>query len=129
MYWGIIREMNKGTLIHWDDISLEFPQRPFDTPTGSQLALNVFASAPLSGGSLTVWDQRWNPADEEHRLGFGYESAVIQSDVRVSVNPAAGDAILFDPRNYHTVTSGTEGRRISFSTFMGVSDTTLWLWS
>lgn len=25
LYWGILREIKDGTLIHWDDISLEYP--------------------------------------------------------------------------------------------------------
>ncbi|MER8005194.1 2OG-Fe(II) oxygenase [Streptomyces sp. NPDC094149] len=129
MYWGIIREMNKGTLTHWDDISIEFSKGPFDFPAGSQLALNIFAAAPESGGSLTVWDQGWRSADEKYRMGFGYASEVIRSDTHVSVKPAVGDAIIFDPRNYHAVTPVTTGRRLSFSTFLGLSDKTLWLWS
>ncbi|MFF0833979.1 MULTISPECIES: hypothetical protein [unclassified Streptomyces] len=129
LYWGIIREMNKGTLTHWDDISLEFPQAPFDFSIDNQIALNVFISAPTAGGELVMWDQRWHPDDEEYRVGFGYTPDVIRADRCVSLRPAAGEAILFDPRNYHTVTTAKKGRRISFSTFLGISKQTLWLWS
>ena len=42
LYWGILREINHGTLIHWDNILQEYPSELLTTPITGQIAFNLF---------------------------------------------------------------------------------------
>ncbi|WP_241827255.1 proline hydroxylase [Streptomyces graminilatus] len=72
VFGGTLREINDGTLIHYDDISREFPTGLFDQPIVAQLAFSVWAAVPDTGGTTTVWRHRWEPADEQHHEAYGY---------------------------------------------------------
>jgi hypothetical protein len=129
LFWGIIREISNGTLVHWDDVTLEFPDGIFDRPPTAQLALNVFLSVSTEGGETLIWPRQWSPSDEAYRVGFGYRSAVMGNQRALSIKASSEDAILFNPSNYHAVNRGWGGRRIAFAAFVGVCDDRLVLWS
>lgn len=129
LFWGIIREISKGTLIHWDDVRREFPPLFLDDPPVEQLALNIFLSVPENGGETLIWRHRWHERDERHRIGFGYRDDVVGSEVPLRVTPRAGDGVIFDSRRYHGVRTGRGGRRIAFATFLGTGDDRITLWS
>ncbi|MEV5409600.1 hypothetical protein AB0K60_12285 [Thermopolyspora sp. NPDC052614] len=129
LFWGIIREISKGTLIHWDDVTRELGGSGVEPAPRYQLALNVFLSVPAIDGEAIVWPQKWTPSDERHRLSFGYRPEVITVTDKCSINASVGDAIVFNSKNYHTVQPGLGGRRICFSTFIGLTDKELILWS
>ncbi|MEU9850951.1 hypothetical protein [Streptomyces sp. NPDC047985] len=77
---------------------------------------------PESGGETVIHHRHWSPEDEERREGYGYAEAVAVRHPAVSVRPSAGDAILFDPHNYHLVRQNEgKGRRIIFSFFIAVT--------
>jgi hypothetical protein len=130
MFWGIIREISKGTLIHWDDVTEEVRDVSIVPRPWAQLALNVFLSVPEQGGEAVVWLQRRVAGDEAYRISFGYQADVIRtSSPTCTIRPHVGDAILFNAKNYHTVLPGRSGRRISFSTFIGLCSKGMVLWS
>ncbi|MFF9335088.1 2OG-Fe(II)-dependent halogenase WelO5 family protein [Streptomyces albogriseolus] len=131
LFWGILREINSGTLTHWDDVVHELDPDLFDDRPICQLAFNLFLSTPRSGGQTTIWRRRWQPTDERHRKQFGYEEkAVTEGCQEIEVLPLPGDAVLFDPRNYHAVHSSGTGRRVTVSFFVGITaERGLVLWS
>lgn len=130
LFWGIIREINSGTLIHWDEMIREYPVNFLDRFPIAQLAFNLFISTPPQGGHTTIWRKRWRPADEHYRTAFGYEPSVVANAAELNVTPQTGDAIIFDSRNFHAVRDSAGGRRVSISFFIGVvGDGSLILWS
>lgn len=131
LYWGVIREVNNGTLLHWDELVREFPKGLLDTIPIIQLAFNVFLSVTREGGETSVWNQRWSPLHETARYAFGYNNSLAANWPTVAISkPQCGDIAVFDPRNYHRVSPGTEGRRVAVAFFAGIcTDGTLILWS
>ncbi|MBB6547285.1 hypothetical protein [Nonomuraea rubra] len=120
MYAGMIREINNSALMHFDEIARECPTGLDQIPV-AQLAFNCHLSKPDGGGEAVVFRRGWKPSDEAHRDGYGYATYLTESEPSVSVNPDVGDAIMFDPRNYHLVTPCTGGRRITLSFFVGLT--------
>lgn len=121
---GMLREINSGTLLHYDDIHLEYPSGLFDQKVVSQLTFNVWLAMPERGGATTVWRHRWEPADDAHRDKYGYSLGVVEGCQSVTVTPDTGDALLFNPNHYHMVRpNDSEGRRITSTFFLGLTDT------
>ncbi|MEU3537028.1 hypothetical protein AB0E70_36480 [Streptomyces murinus] len=130
MYAGMIRETTGGMKMHWDEIGREMPGT-LDEPVIAQLGFNWYLSMPAAGGSTKIFRRRWLPGDEAYRDGYGYAEELAEREPGVVVTPRAGDAVFFDPRNYHTV-RGNEGpgRRVALSFFLGLTaDGTLTYWS
>jgi hypothetical protein len=130
LFAGLIREINDGTRMHFDDIAREMPGALDDIPI-AQLAFNCHLTMPPTGGDTQVYRRRWSPEDEDHRDGYGYDHTLTQDVPSVKVRAEVGDAVLFDPRNYHTVyATGGTGRRITLSFFIGLmSSGILTVWS
>lgn len=129
LYWGIVREISKGTLAHWDDILREFPDGLLDDPPSHQLALNVFLTVPQQGGETLIWQHRWQERDEQYRVGFGYRDDVVGTEIPLKIVPRTVDLLIFNPRRFHAVRSSSGGRRIAVATFIGLNDRRLMLWS
>ncbi|MDH6580287.1 proline hydroxylase [Kitasatospora sp. MAP5-34] len=123
VFGGTLREINAGALVHYDSITREFPAGLFDQEVVAQLAFNVWVSVPDTGGATTVWRHRWEPADELHREAYGYRPETVEHCQRVSLRPQPGDALLFDPANFHAVEPNPGGRRIAFSVFLALTTT------
>ena len=121
MFAGMIRETTGGMKMHWDEIARELPGT-LDQPVIAQLGFNWYLSMPKAGGATHIFRRRWQPADEQFRDGYGYAEELAAEQPRVVVRPGTGDAVLFDPRNYHAV-RGNEGpgRRVAISFFFGVT--------
>ncbi|MQS14929.1 proline hydroxylase [Streptomyces kaniharaensis] len=121
MYAGMIRETTGGMKMHWDEIARELPGA-LDEPVIAQLGFNWYLSMPEGGGATKIFRRRWLPGDEQWRDGYGYAEEIAEHEPSVLVRPEAGDAVLFDPRNFHAV-RGNEGpgRRVAISFFMGVT--------
>ncbi len=129
LFAGMLREMDEGTGIHFDEVEREFPACLDETPL-SQLAFNCYLETPAKGGEVTVFRRRWRPADELQRDGYWYRHDVVAQEPYVTVSPASGDAVIFDPRNYHMVEANHGGRRVTLSFFIGVSrHGNLFVWS
>lgn len=120
MFAGMIREINNGARMHFDEIVRECPSAMDRLPV-CQLAFNCFLSVPDAGGAGVVYRRRWRPADEDHRDGYGYSVALVEGEPEVSSSPEVGDAMLFDPRNYHLVEPCGGGRRVTLSFFLGIT--------
>jgi hypothetical protein len=131
LFAGMIREVNNGGGIHFDDLAREFPGSA-DHTLVTQLAFNCHLSMPESGGELNVFRRRWEPADEASRgAGYFYPDVLLAGEHFVSVLAGVGDAVIFDPRNYHRIRPGAgAGRRVTLSFFVGIPGTgELVLWS
>lgn len=131
LFYGIVRESGNGTLIHWDEVTREFHADLLDAPPIAQIAFNLFLRMPLEGGQTSIWRHRWDPRDEAHRVGFGYEASGTVADCQhIEVRANEGDAVLFDPRNFHAVRPGSQGQRLAIAFFIGVtSHGSLIIWS
>jgi hypothetical protein len=127
---GTVRESNGGLRVHFDNVAREFPHGLFDQRLLAQLAINVYLMMPETGGETTIWRRTWEPADEAARIGFGYDREVVSGVQSVTVRPEPGDALVFNPRFYHSVAGGQGGRRVSVAMFIGITtDGTLAIWS
>lgn len=121
MFAGMIREIASGAKLHFDEIVREFPGA-LDETVASFLTLNWYLSMPEEGGETLVWRHPWRPVDEPYRDGYGYSEEVVRDDPFVTVRPSAGDAVIFDSRNYHAVRRVRgNGRRVTLSFFLGVT--------
>lgn len=130
LFWGMIRELNEGTFIHWDEVVREHPQDLLDRLPIVQLAFNCFLSVPDHGGEVLIWRRRWHPRDEQFRVGVGYADKVVGDDKPITVRPQTGSAVLFDCRNNHAVRPSEGGRRVTLSFFVGLDSTgSLMIWS
>jgi 2OG-Fe(II) oxygenase superfamily len=127
--WPIIREISAGTLLHWDDISQEYPNGLFDERIVHQFAMNIFLTAPERGGELRIWQRMWRPEDEKRRLAFGYEPSLLVQPPDLTMSPKRGDAVLFQPQHYHDVVPSDDGQRVTLSLFVGIVDAGLAMWS
>ncbi|MEU3904089.1 proline hydroxylase [Streptomyces goshikiensis] len=123
VFAGTLREINAGTLLHYDDVRREFPAGLFDQETVAQLAFNVWAAVPASGGATTVWRHRWDPADEQHRHSYGYLPTTVERCQQVSLRPQRGGALLFNPANFHQVQANPGQRRIALAFFLALTTT------
>ncbi|MEU6070545.1 proline hydroxylase [Streptomyces sp. NPDC047082] len=121
VFGGTLREINAGAMIHYDDINREIPTGLFDQDVVAQLAFNVWVSVPAAGGATTVWRHRWEPSDEHHRQAYGYGPNVVGHCQHVRLTPQLGDALLFNPANFHAVEPAHGGRRIAFAFFLGLT--------
>ncbi|GGV91783.1 phytanoyl-CoA dioxygenase family protein [Streptomyces massasporeus] len=130
MFAGMIREINNGAKMHFDEVVREFPGVVDDTPV-CQIAFNCHLSMPSSGGESLVYRRTWKPSDEQHRDGYGYAESIVADEPYARVEAAQGDAIFFDPRNYHLVRPNTsDGRRVTLSFFIGITSSgELTIWS
>ncbi|MEU6074510.1 proline hydroxylase [Micromonospora sp. NPDC047074] len=132
MHVGIVREIDDGLQVHYDDAVREYRGRLLDTEVVAQLAFNIYLRVPPEGGETVLWRRRWQPADEDTRVpgGYGYHESVVDGTQSLTLRPTLGDGLLFDPRNYHTVRPASGGRRISIGCFVGLTDDGLLaLWS
>ena len=127
---GTIRQSDGGLRVHFDEVAREFPHGLFDQRLLAQLAINVYLTMPDEGGETTIWRRTWTPADEEARIGFGYDRRVVDGVQAVTVRPAPGDTLVFNPRFYHAVAPGEFGRRVSVAMFLGLAaDGSIAVWS
>lgn len=121
---GVVREPNGGFQVHFDDVLREFDGDLLDSPLIAQFAFNLYLEVPDAGGETVVWRHRWHPADEAFRLphSYGYDRAVVGDAESFKLQPSVGDALLFDPRNYHAVAPSRGGRRLALGFAVGLDD-------
>ncbi|HEV7932173.1 MAG TPA: hypothetical protein VGP70_07635 [Actinomadura sp.] len=129
LFAGMIREFTGGARIHFDEVVREFPG-VFDSVPIAQFGFNCHLSMPEEGGDLTVYRRRWRPRDDRHRAGYGWDRPIVEGEPSLTIHAEAGDAVIFDSRNYHSVAANTEGRRVTLSFFIGVTvEGRLVIWS
>jgi L-gamma-glutamyl-L-propargylglycine hydroxylase len=121
MFAGMIREINAGARIHFDELAREFSGAIDELPI-SQLAFNCHLATPAAGGEAVVYRRRWQPSDEAHRDGYGYAQSLVAGQPQAAVAAGTGDVTMFDSRNYHEVRPNAgAGRRVTLSFFVGIS--------
>ncbi|HET9319314.1 MAG TPA: hypothetical protein VFO27_06050 [Bryobacteraceae bacterium] len=122
---GVAREPNQGFIVHYDDAGREFSGNLLDTNLIAQFAFNLYISVPKMGGETVIWRHRWHPADEIHRLpnSYGFAESVIKDAESFELKPSVGEALLFDPRNFHAVRASHDSRRIALGFSVGLGDT------
>lgn len=120
---GVAREPNQGFQPHYDDALREFTGDLLDDTLVAQFAFNLYLSVPDHGGETVVWRRRWHPDDEGFRLphSYGFAPGVVGDAQSFDLVPAVGEALLFDPRNYHAVRPSVGSRRISLGFSMGLT--------
>ncbi|WP_149262019.1 hypothetical protein [Actinomadura sp. K4S16] len=122
LFAGAIREINNGALIHFDDVRREYGHDLFDEGAPVvQLAFNVWMSVPPEGGRTHIYRHQWDPADSASRSGYGYHRNVIDGEQEIVLSVELGDALLFDPRYFHSVDPSPQGRRIAVTFFLGLN--------
>jgi len=121
---GVAREPNHGFQVHYDNSLREFTGGLLDANLVAQFAFNLYLSVPPSGGETVVWRHRWQPGDEAHRLpsSYGYAEEVVGDVESFELTPEIGQALLFDPSNFHAVRPSRDGRRIALGFSVGLSD-------
>ena len=122
---GVAREPNQGFIVHFDDAQREFAGNFLDANLIGQFAFNLYLSVPESGGETVIWRHRWQPGDETHRLpdSYGYDDLVVDDAELFVLKPEVGEALLFDPRNFHAVRPSRDSRRIALGFSIGLTDT------
>lgn len=122
---GIIREINSGLQVHFDDANLEHTTDLFDVRLVNQFAFNLYLTVPPSGGELVIWRHRRQESDEAYLIpgSYGYGEAVVAGIEPTVIRPQVGEVILFDPRNFHTVRPAKRGRRVSIGFSVGLAET------
>jgi hypothetical protein len=122
---GVAREPNDGFLVHFDDAAREFHENLLDEPLVAQFAFNLYISVPEHGGHTVVWRHRWQPQDEDLRRpdSYGYDEAVVADTESLTLQPQVGQAMLFDPRNFHAVRPSRGARRVALGFQVGLTDT------
>ncbi|WP_405491336.1 2OG-Fe(II) oxygenase [Nocardia sp. NBC_00511] len=121
---GVAREPNQGFQVHFDDSIREFADGLVDDHLVAQFAFNLYLSVPERGGQTVVWRHRWAPGDEEFRLpaSYGYQRDVVGDAESFVLQPRIGQALLFDPRNFHAVLPSHGDRRIALGFAVGLTD-------
>jgi hypothetical protein len=121
---GVAREPNQGFQVHFDDSLREFTGNLLDATLVAQFAFNLYLSVPERGGETVVWRHRWHPADEAFRppSSYGFAPEVVGDAESFELSPKVGEALLFDPRNYHAVRPSDGGRRIALGFSMGLTE-------
>lgn len=122
---GVAREANQGFRVHFDDAAREFSGNLLDSTLVAQFAFNLYLSVPEVGGETVVWRHRWQPSDEALRLpdSYGFSEEVVEGAESFELKPSVGEALLFDPRNYHAVRPSRNVRRIALGFAVGLTDT------
>ena len=121
---GVAREPNGGFIVHYDDAIREFSGNLMDANLIAQFAFNLYLSVPRDGGETVVWSHRWRPSDEQYRLpgSYGYMENVVGDAECFALKPVVGEAVLFDPRNFHAVRPSRNARRIALGFSVGLAD-------
>lgn len=127
---GLVRVIREG-LLHCD-------WAPHDAPgwaigeVDAQITWNIYCQLPDKGGATIVHHRAWQPEAEQWVVpgSYGYHDDLVAGVEQVRIDPAAGDLVFFNSRNFHRIEPSAGSERISVSSFVGRSATgDLVLWS
>lgn len=121
---GIIRRIDHGNGIHFDDVDLEWFGGLDHLPI-VQISILICLEAPAAGGEVEVFDHRWDQRDEVHRdrVEYGFIESVVEGDRSIKIKPRPGSVYLFRTDNLHRVFPAEGGHRTTVSWFGGVTST------
>lgn len=128
-YAGLIRRIEKGTLLHIDYAPIEQNQWSV-CDVVAQLSWNLYLRiSDSNAGHTHIYDRQWLPADMDYREGgYGFSKPVIAGAAQYTLRPMVGQLALFNTKNYHQVES-TRGERIAVTSAIGMmpkGDLVLW---
>jgi len=129
-YAGLIRRIEKGTLLHVDFAPGEQP----DWEVGlieDQLVWNLYLRVSNSSSGRThIFNREWTSEDNRLKEGiYGYNRSVVHGCDEAVFMPHVGDVIIFNTRNFHYV-EPTDGERVAFTSAIGrTKDDAFILWS
>lgn len=110
-YAGLVRRIERGTLLHVDYAPAE--QIGWEIcDIRHQLSWNLYVKIDDSrSGQTTIYHRQWRPEDNRFKEGgYGFNPEVVVGSEHVTFQPAVGEAILFNTRNYHMVAPSCGGR-------------------
>ena len=130
---GIIRFASAGIALHADYAPFNMPGYSVDA-IDSQLAWNLFVEAPTAGGVTTIYNTPWSPKMEPGQppQSYGLNARDVAGAETFTYEPAVGDVVIFNGRNPHEVSPGSDGGpgRLQIGSFIGrMPDRTLVLFS
>lgn len=129
-YAGLMRRIEKGTLLHVDYAPGEQPDWDIAS-IQEQLVWNLYLRvSDAESGRTHVFNRQWQPSDDDRKEGiYGYNKSVVDRCEESSFSPDVGDIVIFNTRNFHYV-EPTEGERVAFTSAIGrTADDEMVLWS
>jgi hypothetical protein len=129
-YAGLVRRIERGTLLHIDYAPAEHPSWSI-ARVQSQFSWNVYieidASAP---GETRIFNRQWRPSDEALRMHgtYGYRPEIVTGAQHVCLRPALGEVYILNTRNYHQV-EASGGHRTTVGSAGGEMGGAIVLWS
>lgn len=129
-YAGLFRRIVQGTKLHVDYAPAE--QRGWEIcDVKHQLTWNLYLKVDGgSSGHTTVYCRQWRPEDNRFKEGsYGFNREVVAGSEHATFQPAVGEVVLFNTKNYHEVVPSL-GDRITVTSAIGeTSQGDLILWS
>lgn len=119
---GMLRAINQGAGLHFDDIAFELPDG-LDRMPLVQLSVLIALTTP-EGGEVEVFEHPHNPRDERHRnhTSYGYLDSAVEGDRSVKAKPSPGDLYIFRTDRLHKVHPNLGcGDRTTISSFLGIT--------
>jgi len=122
---GLARIFSEGSDAedHTDELMKDVPDERLASEIIQQLAANVYLQESDSGGDLVVVDQKLRyPNYEKFQIegSYGIRPEFVTGESAI-YRPRAGDLVLFDSMNIHSVTKIFGPRdRVSASCFVGI---------
>ena len=126
---GMLRHIQERNRLHLDYGPNDGPDWTIGA-VEAQIAWNLYLCAPADSGACVVYNRPWVPDDERFKVpdAPGYYESLVEGRQAKRMQPRAGDAILFNCRNFHEIEHASSAR-ISMSAFVGrlsCSDFIIW---
>ncbi len=133
-FTGLIRAMQHKSTTHFDFAPHQLPGWKV-SEIDSQLSAVLYLQVPDSEGALTVFNRPWDISDEAYNKDElekgpkGFEDSFLINEESISIQPIAGELVIFNSRNFHQVGEVSSSKmRLSVNTFIGVKNEELLLW-
>lgn len=128
-YAGLVRRIEQGTKLHVDYAPAE--QKGWEIcSVRHQLTWNLYLKVDASpSGHTSVYCRQWRPEDNRFKEGsYGFNRKVVAGSEHATFQPAVGEVVLFNTKNYHEVAASL-GERITVTSAIGETlqgDLILW---
>jgi hypothetical protein len=128
---GLVRKIERGTLVHVDFAPLEQPGWAV-AEVLSQLTLNIYLDTPkVDPGIVHIWRKQGRPEHDQYKVpgSYGYKPEVVDGVPFATITPQPGMLMVINTRNFHQVMASS-GCRLAVSSAVGqLPDKNLVLWS
>lgn len=134
-FTGLVRSMCKASTTHFDFAPHQLPGWGV-ARAQSQLSALIYLQTAGQGGELTIYNRQWNEDDEKYNKDInekgpnGFKSDFLEGVDSVTIEPAQGELVIFNSKNFHKVEAmTTEAPRLSVNSFVSLIDDKLQLWN